>query len=461
MITSKTSIVGLIGWPVSHSVSPAMQNAAFAHRGLNWAYLPLPVDSSRPDAVTQAVLGLRALGLRGANVTVPHKQAVMAALDRLTPAAQAIGAVNTIVVEPDGALLGDNTDAPGFIADLRDHGVDPAGTHAVVLGAGGSARAVVFGLADAGARSILIANRTPKRAAQLAGDMADRFPGCQIRAIGMEELAAHADGAGIVVNCTAVGMTPQHAASPWPGELAFAPGQIVYDLVYNPRQTRLLRQAAQDGALAIGGIGMLVWQGALAFKRWTGLDAPVAVMRQAVDAAQATVLPRAPFPGAVRRAVAAEIDAVARINSQVQAIHAAAHPNFFKPPSATTFPAAFWQERLEQPDAVILVALLADEVVGYLYADTDPALATSTTYEQRRLFIHQIGVDEKQRSRGAGAALLATAREIARSQGIPLLALTTWAFNEQAVRFFRREGFEIYNYRMWMKLPAVQAERPA
>lgn len=461
MITSKTSIVGLIGWPVSHSVSPAMQNAAFAHRGLNWAYLPLPVDSSRPDAVTQAVLGLRALGLRGANVTVPHKQAVMAALDRLTPAAQAIGAVNTIVVEPDGALLGDNTDAPGFIADLRDHGVDPAGMRAVVLGAGGSARAVVFGLADAGARSILIANRTPKRAAQLAGDMGARFPGCQIRAIGIEELAANADGAGIVVNCTAVGMTPQHAASPWPGELAFAPGQIVYDLVYNPRQTRLLRKAAQDGALAIGGIGMLVWQGALAFKRWTGLDAPVAVMRQAVDNAQAITPVRTAFAGIVRHAAAADAAALARINSQVQAIHAAAHPDFFKSPAATDIAPALWQERLKQPHSVILVAEQDDKIVGYLYGDTDPAMETSNTYALPRFFIDHLGVEERYRSHGVGAALLAEARSIARQHDIALLGLSTWAFNERAIRFFLREGFEIYNYRMWMKLPVDQAERPA
>ena len=138
-ISGKTTLVGLIGWPVSHSVSPAMHNAAFDHLGLDWRYVPLPVDPGRPDGVGEAVRGLRALGLRGANVTVPHKQAVMAHLDRLTPAAQAIGAVNTIVVAADGALVGDNTDAPGFIADLRAHGVDPAGQRVLVLGAGGSA----------------------------------------------------------------------------------------------------------------------------------------------------------------------------------------------------------------------------------------------------------------------------------------------------------------------------------
>jgi shikimate dehydrogenase len=286
MITAKTSVVGLIGWPVSHSVSPAMHNAAFAHLGLDWAYLPLPVDPARPDAVVQAVQGLRALGLRGANVTVPHKQAVMPALDRLTPAAQAIGAVNTIVVDDDGALVGDNTDAPGFIADLQGYGVAPAGMNVLVLGAGGSARAVVYGLADAGAHTIVIANRTVARAAALVADLGARQPGCQLQAVDLGALPRAAAQADLIVNCTALGMTPHVETSPWPADLPFRPNQVVYDLVYNPRQTRLLLQAAGDGAQTSGGIGMLVWQGALAFQRWTGVTAPVAVMRQAVDAIQ-------------------------------------------------------------------------------------------------------------------------------------------------------------------------------
>ena len=455
MITAKTSVVGLIGWPVSHSVSPALHNAAFAHLGLDWTYLPLPVDPARPDAVIQAVLGLRALGLRGANVTVPHKQAVMPALDRLTPAAQAIGAVNTIVVESDGALLGDNTDAPGFIADLRDHSVAPAGMTVLVLGAGGSARAVVYGLADAGAQTILIANRTLERASDLAAAIAARCPGCQIQAIGLDALPEHAADADLIVNCTALGMTPQVETSLWPKELGFRRNQVVYDLVYNPRQTQLLQQAAADGARAIGGIGMLVWQGALAFQRWTGVVAPVAIMRRAVDAVQLAAAPEPvhpPFAGSVRRATPDDAAAIAQLNLQVQAVHAAAVPDFFKPPSTTTFPPDFWQERLMQPATVMLVAEQAGAVIGYLYGDTIGAMETSSTYERPRFYIHHLGVDAAHRNQGVGSALVAAAKAVARSQGISLLALTTWTFNESAVRFFVQQGFTVYNYRMWMRL---------
>jgi shikimate dehydrogenase len=400
-------------------------------------------------------LGLRALGLRGANVTVPHKQAVMPALDRLTPAAQTIGAVNTIYVADDGALMGDNTDAPGFIADLGEHGVNPAGMTTIVLGAGGSARAVVYGLADTGAQTILIANRTLERASALAAAIAARRPGCQIQAIGLDALPEHAAGADLIVNCTALGMTPQVATSPWPKESEFRRHQVVYDLVYNPRQTQLLQQAAVDGARAIGGIGMLVWQGALAFQRWTGVAAPAAIMRQAVDAVQLAAAPEPvhpPFAGNVRRATPDDAAAIAQLNSQVQALHAAAVPDFFKPPAATTFPPDFWQERLTQPATVILVAEQAGAVIGYLYGDTSGAMETSSTYERPRFYIHHIGVDAAHRNQGVGTALVAAAKAVARNQGIRLLALSTWTFNEQAVRFFEHAGFAVYNYRMWLRL---------
>jgi shikimate dehydrogenase len=283
-LSGKTQLVGLIGWPVSHSVSPAMHNAAFAELGLDWCYVPLPVPVEPVERIGEAVRGLRALGLRGANVTVPHKQAVMPHVDWLTPAAEAIGAVNTIRVEADGSLSGDNTDAPGFVADLRDYGVNPAGRHVLVLGAGGSARAVVYGLADAGCASIGLCNRTLDRAQTLAGEMGVRFPACPIAAHavpeGIHELAAQVD---LIVNTTSLGMTPHVEGLPWPQETSFRAGQVVYDLVYNPPQTRLLRKAEADGAQPIGGLGMLIWQGALAFERWTGQSAPVATMRAAAE----------------------------------------------------------------------------------------------------------------------------------------------------------------------------------
>lgn len=284
-ISGKTQLVGLIGWPVSHSVSPAMHNAAFDALGLDWRYVPLPVDVRNLQNVADAVHGLKALGLRGANVTVPHKQHVMPLIDELTPAAATIGAVNTIVVREDGSLLGDNTDARGFIADLRDHTVDPRGRRVLVLGAGGSARAVAFGLADAGAAAVTILNRTRAKADELAATIGAQFTGCRVSSgVLPDAIGADAD-ADLIVNTTSLGMTPNTDTSPWPDGLGFAPGQTVYDLVYNPPQTRLLAAAAAHGANAVNGLGMLIWQGALAFQLWTGLMPPVDVMRAAADAA--------------------------------------------------------------------------------------------------------------------------------------------------------------------------------
>lgn len=277
-ISGKTTVVGLIGWPVGHSISPAMHNAAFADLGLDWCYVPLPVA---PDQVAAAVVGVRALGLAGANVTVPHKQAVIPHLDRLTPAAEAIGAVNTLIVTGDGQIVGDNTDAPGFIADLRAHGVDPAGMQVLVLGAGGSARAVIFGLLEAGVAAVTLANRSQDRAHALCTDYQQRFPAVPLHVTDLPPTPEVAQVADLIVNCTSLGMTPNHDTLPWDPAHPMRTGQVVYDLVYNPAQTRLLELAQRHGAQAIGGIGMLIYQGAIAFERWTGRPAPVAVMRAA------------------------------------------------------------------------------------------------------------------------------------------------------------------------------------
>jgi shikimate dehydrogenase len=262
-----------------------MHNAAFAALDLPWCYIPLPVPTEPAGRIGEAVLGLRALGLRGANVTVPHKQAVMPYLDHLSPAAQAIGAVNTIIVAEDGTLEGDNTDAQGFAADLQDHGVEVGGKRVLVLGAGGSARAVVFGLGQAEAAAITVANRTLDRAVSLVESLAGHLPGCPLVACALpDDLADVAADAEIVVNTTSLGMSPYVDTTPWPEGLPLRADQVVYDLVYNPRRTRLLAHAEACGAQAIGGIGMLVWQGAIAFERWTGIRPPVDVMRQAIGA---------------------------------------------------------------------------------------------------------------------------------------------------------------------------------
>lgn len=280
-INAKTQLVGLLGWPVSHSVSPTMHNAAFAERRMNWRYVPLPVH---PDRVEDAVRGLRALGFRGANVTVPHKQAVMPILDRWTPSAEAIGAVNTIIVGEDGLLTGDNTDAGGFIADLRANGVDPQGQRVLLVGAGGSARAVVYGLAEAGAGAITVLNRTVDRAQSLIETMTEYFPHVHFGVHSFPEgVAALAEEADLIVNCTSLGMHPHVEGLPWDEDVEFLPSQTVYDLIYNPASTRLLQLAGADGARPIGGLGMLIHQGAQAWERWTGEAAPVDVMRRAVN----------------------------------------------------------------------------------------------------------------------------------------------------------------------------------
>ncbi len=451
-ISARTTLVGLIGWPVSHSVSPAMHNAAFAERGLNWCYVPLPVDPVRPGAVGDAVRGIRALGMVGVNVTVPHKQAVIPFLDRLEPAAEAMGAVNTIVVSSDGTLLGDNTDAPGWLADLRAHGVEPAGERALVLGAGGSARAVVYGLALAGARQITVANRNLEKASALVAQLAPFLGQTEVAVASWPEgLALPASTATLIVNCTSLGMTPAVERSPWPASLALRADQVVYDLVYNPAQTALLRQAEQQGARPIGGLGMLIWQGALAFERWTGLPAPVARMRGAAEQSLGHSTQQPVAAVRVRRAAEPDIADLTRLHDLLQACHAERLPDFFKPASAPTLSPETLLALLADPAALIWVAEVEGVVAGYLYADTAPALETTTTYRLDRLWIHQLVVAAEYQGRGAGAALVAAARSHAHARAIGTVALSVWAFNERALRFFASQGFETYNCRMWIR----------
>ena len=282
-IDGSTRLVGLMGWPVEHSLSPAMHNAAFVALSMNWVYVPLPVPSAR---LRDALRGLRALGFRGANVTIPHKKAVLPFLDRITPEAQAIGAVNTIVVEEDGTLWGTNTDARGFLEDLRAHDVPIAGERALVLGAGGAAYAVTYALAREGA-AVTIVNRTEAKAIQLARRMHTVLPGraFSILPLTRDALGRATDSHTLLVNATSVGMWPRVDESPWPEGLGFGRIRVVYDLVYRPRETRLLREARQQGLQTIDGMGMLVRQGAEAWRLWTRQVPPVEVMWRAVEAA--------------------------------------------------------------------------------------------------------------------------------------------------------------------------------
>ncbi len=278
-ITGKTSLVGLIGWPLGHSLSPIMHNVAFAELGLDWAYVPLPVH---PDDVEPALSGLAALNFGGVNVTVPHKQAVMRYLDELSESARLTGAVNTIHIQ-EGKYFGYNSDAIGFLNSLHEVDCNPKGLRVAVLGAGGAARAVVYALTRSEAASVVVLNRTAKRAAFLVDDLADAFPASRLS---FEELIPPAlaalDGhVDMVVNTTSVGMYPNVEASPWPAEVPIPKEAIFCDLVYNPQETVFLAQARLTGATIISGLGMLVHQGAFAFEKWTGRQAPIEVMRQA------------------------------------------------------------------------------------------------------------------------------------------------------------------------------------
>ena len=277
-INGQTKLVGLIGYPVKHSLSPAMHNSAFAALSLNWCYVSLPV---LPERLGEAVAGLRALSFVGANVTVPHKEAVMSYLDHVTPEAQAIGAVNTIVVR-EGKLIGYNTDWQGFLTALSEGGFDPQGKRAVVLGAGGAARAVVYALAQAGAQ-VAILNRTPARAQALAKDFSPLFSTLPLTPQTVEDQTAETH---LLVNTTPVGLWPEVDKSLWPEDLAFPGHLTVFDLVYNPRETKLLRQARWAGAKVIGGLGMLIHQGAVAFELWTREKAPVEMMYEAASKTQ-------------------------------------------------------------------------------------------------------------------------------------------------------------------------------
>ncbi len=276
-ISGKTQVCALIGDPVEHTMSPAMHNAACAELGLDYAYIPLLV---RPECLSDAVCGLRALNVRGFNVTIPHKVKIVPHLDGLDPMAERIGAVNT-VVNNGGELTGYNTDAAGFLAALRERGCVPRGQRVALVGAGGAARAIAHVLAENGAE-ITILNRRKEMdwAHEIAGLVADNFKKkVEVLELNETNLKKALHGAALVVNATSLGMTPHADATPVPAALLNA-DQTVFDIVYNPVETRLLREAAAAGAVTVNGVDMLAWQGALAFRMWTGRDAPVDLMRR-------------------------------------------------------------------------------------------------------------------------------------------------------------------------------------
>lgn len=262
-ISGKARLAGVIGWPVGHSRSPRLHGYWLRSLSVDGAYVPLPV---RPEDFAEVLCALPKMGFRGANITVPHKEQALALCDEVEPLAARIGAVNTLVVMPDGRIQGRNTDAFGFLENLRRGAPSwrPDAGPAVVLGAGGASRAVLAALLDAGVPEIRLLNRSPERAERVAAEM-----GGPIRVLAWERRAAALEGAALLVNTTTLGMSGQP-----PLDLnlaALPPSAVVNDIVYVPLETDLLRAAKARGNVVVDGLGMLLWQAVPGFEAWFGV----------------------------------------------------------------------------------------------------------------------------------------------------------------------------------------------
>jgi shikimate dehydrogenase len=274
-----SEIIALFGQPVAENPTQYMQEQAFAALGLSWRYVTLEVP---PAKLADAVRGMRAMNFAGANCTLPHKVAVLEHLDEITPTARKIGAVNTVVRQADGSLLGENTDGKGFIRSVREAGMELAGVSAVVLGAGGAARAIAVELAEAGARSIRIVNRTEERGRELAAQVQERT-GVATQLTFWEGDYQVPTGTQLLVNATSIALAPKVDEQVPVDYGTLGAHLLVCDVIPNPPDTPFLRHAREAGATTLDGLGMLVYQGAIAFKMWTGHEAPISVMRGALE----------------------------------------------------------------------------------------------------------------------------------------------------------------------------------
>ena len=296
-ITGTTQNLGVMGWPIAHSLSPAMQNAAIAAAGVDAVYTAFAVE---PAGLSLAVAGLRMLHFRGWNVTIPHKQAIMDALDEIDEDAAAIGAVNT-VVNDGGRLKGYNTDVVGFLGGLSDAGFDPAEKNVVLLGAGGAARAVLWGLMKAHAMRVTIGVRHPEKAEALIESFAARasllgtkLAACHWETETFRGAFSHAD---LVVNVTPLGMTPNVEDKPPIDWRDAKPDAFAYDIIYTPEETRFLDEAKALGHKTLNGEDMLVLQGAAAFELWFGQKADTAVMKEVLREQLAATSLHSPVQG--------------------------------------------------------------------------------------------------------------------------------------------------------------------
>jgi len=278
MIIGKTKTVGILGYPVGHSLSPLMHNAAFDALKLDYIYVPLPVE---PDHLGQAVAGLKAMGFVGANVTIPHKVTIMSYLDELDRSAEMAGAVNTIVIK-NGRCIGYNTDSQGFIQSLIAKNITIKGKNAVIMGAGGAARAVVCGLIEHGINQIMIGTRSNPKAQEFV----KLFPaGTNIQGCDWQEgmFTEAITECNLLINCTPIGMSPDHGVILPINWQNVKNSAVICDLIYNPPLTQFLAHAQNGGHIVINGAGMLVEQGALAFELWTGETAPRNIMYEVLN----------------------------------------------------------------------------------------------------------------------------------------------------------------------------------
>ncbi|MBM3254123.1 MAG: shikimate dehydrogenase [Candidatus Omnitrophica bacterium] len=276
MIDGKTKVYGIFGFPVEHSLSPSMHNAAFRHLGINAAYLAFSIS---PDKLKDAVRTIRVLNMRGLNITVPHKENIIRFLDTLSGEARLIGAVNTVVVRKD-KLIGYNTDGYGFIRSLIWTGFNPKGKSFLIIGSGGASRSICAALGKLKVKEIFICDVIEEKAKNLKAHIRRIFPNCYIEAVPVNSLKVVRDRLDIVVNATPLGLKE---TDPLPVDSQILKkGIMVYDLVYNPIETKLLTLAKKKGLRYSNGIGMLLFQGALSFKLWMKQEPPIAVMRRAL-----------------------------------------------------------------------------------------------------------------------------------------------------------------------------------
>lgn len=278
-ISGHTGLLALIGSPVGHSGSPAMYNYSFERLGLDYAYVAFDI---KVEEVADAIAAMKTFKMRGCNVTMPCKREVVKYMDELSPAARMSGAVNTIVND-GGKLTGHMTDGEGFINNLKDHGIDVAGKKVVIAGSGGAATAIQVQCALDGVREITIFNRTVSKALETAEKIRKEVPECVVNVYDISDVAAmtrEIRASEIFINATSVGMKPMEEESVVKDTAAFYPGLVVADAVYNPEETRLLREAKESGCTCVSGKGMLLWQGVAAFKLYTGCEMPVEEVKE-------------------------------------------------------------------------------------------------------------------------------------------------------------------------------------